>query len=76
MNKVVSESVHIIVSESGCETLGEWLSLHGDDIPQVGICSNCGLYEHDADPDTSGEYCPVCESTGSYSSILVVLGLI
>lgn len=76
MNAVQQQAIREILEEEGCANLEEWLEQHGDDIPQVGICSVCGDHDNDCDPDTVGEYCSACAETGHYSSILVVLGMI
>ena len=54
MNTVELETIREILAEDGCSNLEEWLEEHGDDIPQVGICSICGDHDNDVDPDTAG----------------------
>jgi len=76
MNPLQAAALRALLQETGCASLAEWLDRHGDDLPQVGICRECGWYDWDCDPDTHGEYCPTCERSGCYSSLLAMLGLI
>jgi hypothetical protein len=76
MNRVQRESWKEFLTEADCGDAVEWLWTHGFDSPQWGICSHCGYMEDCCDPDTDQERCPDCNRPGTFSSVLILLGVI
>lgn len=53
-----------------------WLQDYFNEIPQLGICSNCGHTDWTCDPDARNELCPDCNRPDTFSSVLILLDMI
>lgn len=76
MNRVQREAFRELLHAEGYPSGLDWLQDHFDEIPQLGICGNCGHCAWTCDPDTRLELCPDCNRPDTFSSVLILLGII
>lgn len=76
MNIVQRNAFREFLKSEGYTDPEAWLQDYWDELPQLGICAQCGHTDWTCDPDTNLAQCPSCKQPDTFSSILILLGLI
>jgi hypothetical protein len=68
-------TVQNLAAQCGYDSIDEFLEEENSDTVCWGFCTLCGYADCEVEPDAQGYECPNCNED-TYSSVLVILGLI